>query len=414
MTTVDSQQKHLSRGLVFLLAAATGAAVANMYYEQPLLHTLAHAFGVSTGTAGLLVTFSQAGYVIGLALLVPLGDLLERRRLLCRLLLVTAAAQVLAAASPSYAVFAASALIVGVSVVVGQIIVPMASHMAAPEERGSVVGTVMSGLLIGVLLARTVSGFIAAAFGWRVVFAFAAALMVAMSITLWRVLPDVQPTSDIRYRAALRSVLRLVRQEPILRQRMVLGGLGFGCFSILWTALAFLLAGSDGGGHYHYGNATIGLFGLAGIAGASIAPVVGKLADRGHARLTTTLTVVTLVVSWGVLRLGGSSVVLLIVGIVVLDFAVQGMQISNQTTIYTLQPEARSRLTTAYMVSYFLGGTICSAVTGALYASSGWGAVCLFGGIVAALNLTIWLTSDTLLQRRGRRTQGAASAAAAE
>lgn len=413
MTAVEPQQKHLSRGLVFLLAAATGAAVANMYYEQPLLHTLAHAFGVSTGTAGLLVTFSQAGYVIGLALLVPLGDLLERRRLLCRLLLVTAAAQVLATASPSYAVFAASALIVGVSVVVGQIIVPMASHMAAPEERGSVVGTVMSGLLIGVLLARTVSGFIAAAFGWRVVFAFAAALMVALSVTLWRVLPDVQPTSDIRYGAALRSVLRLIRQEPILRQRMVLGGLGFGCFSILWTALAFLLAGSDGG-HYHYGNATIGLFGLAGIAGASIAPVVGKLADRGHARLTTTLTVVTLVISWGLLRLGGSSVILLIVGIVVLDFAVQGMQISNQTTIYTLQPEARSRLTTAYMVSYFLGGTICSAVTGALYASSGWGAVCLFGAIVAALNLAIWLTSDTLLQRRRYRAQAAASAAAAE
>jgi predicted MFS family arabinose efflux permease len=384
-----------------------------MYYQQPLLHTLGHAFHVSTGTAGLLVTFSQAGYVIGLALLVPLGDLLERRRLLCRLLLVTAAAQLLAAASPSYAVFAASTLIVGISVVVGQIIVPMASHMAAPEERGSVVGTVMSGLLIGVLLARTVSGFIAAAFGWRVVFAFAAVLMVALSVTLWRVLPDVQPTTDIRYRAALRSVLRLVRQEPVLRQRMAIGGLGFGGFSILWTALAFLLAGS-GGSHYHYGNAEIGLFGLAGVAGASIAPIAGRMADHGRGRLMTTLTVSALLVSWGILRLGGSSVIVLILGIVVLDFAVQGMQISNQSMIYTLRPEARSRLTTAYMVSYFLGGTICSAVTGALYASHGWDAVCLFGGLVAALNLVIWLTSDTLLQRRGRRLQATASAAAAE
>jgi predicted MFS family arabinose efflux permease len=261
---VTTEGKGLSRGMVFLLAAATGAAVANMYYQQPLLHTLGRAFNVSTGTAGLLVTFGQAGYVIGLALLVPLGDLLERRRLLCRLLLVTAAAQVVATIAPGYAVFAAAATVVGISAVVGQIIVPMSSYLAAPAERGSVVGTVMSGLLIGVLLARTVSGLIAAAFGWRVVFAVAAVLMVAMAVTLWRALPDVEPTSDIRYGAALRSVLRLVKEEPILRQRMALGGLGFGCFSILWTALAFLLSGSDGSSHYHYGNATIGLFGLAG------------------------------------------------------------------------------------------------------------------------------------------------------
>jgi predicted MFS family arabinose efflux permease len=401
--TAEAPTTGLSRGLVFLLAAATGAAVANMYYQQPLLDTLGGAFHVSTGTAGLLVTFGQAGYVLGLAFLVPLGDLLERRRLLCRLLLATAAAQVVAAVAPDYAVFAAAAAVVGVTAVVGQIIVPMSSHLAAPEERGSVVGTVMSGLLIGVLLARTVSGLIAAAFGWRVVFAVAAVLMVAMAVTLWRVLPDVEPTSEIRYGGALRSVLKLIRQEPILRQRMALGGLGFGCFSILWTALAFLLSGSDGGAHYHYGNAAIGLFGLAGIAGASIAPVVGKLADRGHSRLTTTLTVTTLLVSWGLLRLGGSSVILLILGIIVLDFGVQGLQISNQTTIYTLAPEARSRLTTAYMVSYFAGGTICSAVTGALYASDGWDAVCLFGVLVAGLNLVVWLTSDTILTGAARR-----------
>jgi predicted MFS family arabinose efflux permease len=411
VTATDEQARGISRKLVLLLAVATGAAVANVYYQQPLLQTLGRAFHVSTGVAGLLVTFSQAGYMLGLVVLVPLGDLLERRRLLCRLLVLTALAQIAAAAAPDYAVFALTTMLVGLTAVVGQIIVPMASQLAGEHERGRVVGTVMSGLLIGVLLARTVSGLIAAAFGWRVVFAVAAVSLVAMAATLWRALPKVEPTSDITYGAALRSVARLIKEEPILRQRMVLGGLGFGCFSILWTALAFLLSGS-GGSHYHDGSAVIGLFGLAGVAGAAIAPIAGRMADHGHGRLMTTLTVCTLLVSWGILRLGASSVLVLILGIVVLDFAVQGTHISNQSVIYRLRPQARSRLTTAYMVAYFLGGTICSAVTGALYASHGWSAVCLFGAIVAGLNVTVWLVSESLLQRHALREKAAASAVA--
>jgi predicted MFS family arabinose efflux permease len=279
-----------------------------------------------------------------------------------------------------------------VATFVGQVIVPMSSHLAASHERGKVVGTVMSGLLLGVLLSRTLSGIIADVFGWRVVFGFAAAAMLLLGAVLHRVLPRVEPTSDLPYRAALRSVLGLIRTEPVLRQRMVLGGCAFGAFSILWTSIAFLLSGVHGS-HYHYGNATIGLFGLAGVAGACAAQIAGRLADRGHGAATTSATLLLMLVSWLLLELGAHSVVVLIIGIMVLDLGVQGTQISNQSAIYRLHPDARSRITTAYMSAYFLGGVLCSSVTGALYASHGWAAVCVFGGCVSLFGLVTWLAT---------------------
>jgi predicted MFS family arabinose efflux permease len=380
---------------VLLLAVACGASVANMYYAQPLLHTLAVAFHVSNGTAGLLVTVAQVGYVLGLAFLVPLGDLLERRRLITTTMLLVAAGQGLAAAAPGFGLFAVAVGMVGIGACMAQVIVPMSSSLAAEHERGRVVGTVMSGLLIGILLARTVSGLIAGALGWRVVFAVAAVLMVALAATLQRFLPQVPSTQQMRYRALLGSVLRLIREEPVLRQRMVLGGLAFGCFSILWTSLSFLLSGAP----FHYGNTTIGLFGLAGVAGASAAPVAGRLADRGHGRMAATATLVILLGSWGLLALGRDQVPVLLAGIVVLDLGAQGIHISNQSTIYALRPEARSRLTTAYMVAYFLGGAVLSALTSALYGSGGWSAVCLLGAGTAGAALLIWLLSEAALRR---------------
>jgi MFS family permease len=207
------------------------------------------------------------------------------------------------------------------------------------------------------------------------------------------------------YRAALRSVVELVAGEPVLRQRMALGALGFGCFSVLWTSLAFLLAGG-GGGHYHYGNATIGLFGLAGAAGALIAPVAGRLADRGHGQLAGTGALVILLGSWGLLALGVSSLPALIAGIVALDLGVQGMHVSNQSVIYALRPDARSRVTTAYMVAYFLGGATASAVTSAIYGSGGWSAVCLLGAGISAVALVLWLLGEGRgLLARGRAAE---------
>ena len=380
----------VSRGLVLLLAVACGATVANLYYAQPLLNTLAHAFSVSQGTAGLLITISQIGYVLGLSLLVPSGDLQERRGLISVALVVTAAGLVVMALAPGFAVFAGALALVGFTATAAQVIVPMSASLAAESERGRVVGTVMSGLLIGILLARTFSGLVAAAFGWRVVFWVAAGIMVALALTLRAQLPRVPPTTDMHYRGVLRSVLSLIAAEPVLRLRMALGFFAFGCFSTLWTSMSFLLSAPP----FNYGNGVIGLFGLAGVAGAAAATGAGRLADRGHGRHATWVTAVVMVVSWPILYAGKTSAVWLIVGIAVLDLGVQGIHISNQSAIYALAPEARSRLTTAYMVSYFLGGAALSAISSAVYASDGWGGVCAVGAATGLAALALWAAAE--------------------
>src|SRR5690348_8517318 len=395
MTDDDSRQPTdpqtpVSRRLVLLLAVTCGAAVANLYYAQPLLHTLAQTFSVSDSTAGLLVTASQIGYAIGLAFLVPLGDLLERRRLIVAVLLVCGLGQAVAAAAPEFGVFALAVGVVGISSAVAQIIVPMSSSLAADHERGRVVGTVMSGLLIGILTARTASGILAGLLGWRAVFVIATGVMVALAATLRWALPKVPPTESLPYRSLLRSVGRLVAQEPVLRQRMAVGAAVMGCFSALWTSIAFLLSGPP----YNYGNTAIGLFGLAGIAGAAIAPVAGRLADRGKGRLATSAGLLILLASWGLLLLGGHSVVLLVAGIVALDLGAQGVHISNQSAIYALHAGARSRITTAYMLAYFAGAAAMSAAASILYGSDGWTGVCVLGAGVAAAGLVVWVVTE--------------------
>lgn len=380
-------ERRLDRRVVALLAVTTGASVANLYYVQPLLHVIGQAFSVSNGLAGLLVTCTQIGYLVGVILLVPLGDLLERRRLISTVLLCAAGAGVLSAAAPTFAILGAALLLLGCTSASAQIIVPMAATLAGPREHGQVVGTVMSGLLIGVLLARTVSGLIAALAGWRVVFALGAGAMLLLSLVGRRWLPRVPPTEQVSYRAALWSVLTLVRHEPVLRQRMALGSLGFACFSVLWTSITFLLSHSP----YGYSSAVIGLFGLAGAAGASVAPLAGRIADRGHAALVQTLFLAMMALSWILLALGGSSLVALLVGIVVLDMGIQGAQIGNQHAIYRLSSEARSRVNTAYVVAIFAGGVIGSILSTTLYDAAGWNAVCALGGGFGLLALIIWL-----------------------
>nr|WP_245604126.1 MFS transporter [Patulibacter minatonensis] len=384
--------ERMDRRLVLLLAVTCGVAVTNLYVAQPLLDTIASAFDVSSSTAGLLVTASQVGYVLGLAFLVPLGDLLERRRLIVALLVIAAVGQVGSTVAPGLAVLAAALIVVGVATAVAQVVVPLASSLAGEEERGRIVGTVMSGLLVGILLARTLSGLIAEIGGWRLVFAVASGAMLVLAAVLWRFLPDAPPPvategpARKRYGALLRSVVTLVGEEPELRRRMWLGSIGMAIFSVLWTSIAFLLSREPFG----YGDGVIGLFGLAGLAGALMAPVAGRLADAGHGHRATTGALVALVVSWGLLELGGTSVVLLVAGIIVLDFAVQGLQITNQSTIYALRPDARSRITTAYMVAYFLGGVAGSTASSIVWGAGGWDAVCALGGGISLVGLLSW------------------------
>jgi len=391
----DSPQRQLSPRLVLLMAAACGAAVANIYYAQPLLSTIAKDFSVTDGTAGLLVTASQVGYAAGLVLLVPIGDLLERRRLVTRILLVTALALAATALAPSFIVLAATLAIVGLTSVVAQILVPMASFLAAEEERGKVVGNVMSGLLIGILLARTVSGVIGEIGGWRLVFGLSAGLMLAMSLVLRRALPEVRPTTELTYPDLLRSVGRLIAEQPTLRMRMVYGILGMGQFSVLWTTAAFLLAGP----HYRYGDTTIGLFGLVGLVGALAAQAAGRLADRGHHHRATGLFFLTMLLSWGLIAAGRTSLAAIILGIALLDLGVQGAQITNQSVIYTLVPSARSRLTTAYMTAAFASAAIFSALASAIYEESGWDGVAALGGGIAAVGVLAWIVEQSVTRR---------------
>ncbi|HLH13978.1 MAG TPA: MFS transporter, partial [Solirubrobacteraceae bacterium] len=379
--------QRLSRRLVLLMAIACGAAVANIYYAQPLLSTIAHDFSVSDGTAGLLVTASQVGYAAGLVLLVPMGDLVERRRLITRIMLVTALALAATAASSSLAVLAASLAVVGLTSVVAQILVPLASTLAAEHERGRVVGNVMSGLLVGILVARTASGLIAGLGGWRLVFGVSAGVMLVLCAVLRAALPAVRPSTGGTYAGLLRSVATLIADQPRLRVRMLYGALGMGQFSVLWTTIAFLLAGSP----YRYGDATIGLFGLVGLAGALAAQAAGRLADRGRHHHSTGLFFATMLVSWALVAAGRTSLAALILGIALLDLGIQGAQITNQSVIYALVPSARSRLTTAYMTAVFASAAISSALASTVYDADGWGAVSALGAALAALGVLTWL-----------------------
>jgi predicted MFS family arabinose efflux permease len=394
--TAEPTQRPLSSRLVLLMAVACGAAVANLYYAQPLLNTIAHDFGTSDGTAGLLVTASQVGYAVGLVLLVPLGDLLERRRLIVGVLVVTALALAATAAAPSFDLLAAALLVVGVTSVVAQILVPLASTLAGESERGRVVGKVMSGLLIGILIARTASGLLAELGGWRLVFGVSAGLMVLLTIVLRLNLPEVRPTTDISYPALLRSVGRLVIEQPTLRVRMVYGALQMGQFSVLWTTIAFLLAGKP----YHYSEATIGLFGLVGLCGALAAQVAGRMADHGKHHTSTGLFFALMLVSWAAIAAGSSSLAALIVGIAVLDLGVQGAQITSQSVIYALDPAARSRLTTAYMTTVFASAAASSALASAIYDSGGWSAVSMLGAALAAAGVVVWVAEQLVRRRR--------------
>jgi predicted MFS family arabinose efflux permease len=370
------------------MAVACGAAVANLYYAQPLLPAIAHAFGTSDGTAGLLVTVSQVFYAAGLVLIVPLGDLVDRRRLIVRLLTICTLGQLLASVAPGFAVFAIALALAATTSVVVQILVPFASTLAAPERRGQVVGIVMSGALTGILLARTVSGLLAGAAGWHAPFVLAAIMMAVLGVVLWHELPQVAPSASLPYRQLLASIVRLVADEPLLRRRMAYGICGFAGFTLVWTTIAFLLSNAPFG----YGDETIGLFGLAGLAGAFGAQGLGKLADRGLGRRATGAVLLAILVSWGVLALGSSSAVPILLGLVLVDFGVQGQNVLSQHVIYGLGKENASRVTTAYVASNFAGGALGSAAGSVAWSTGGWSAVCGVGAAIAALALALWLT----------------------
>ncbi|MBL5899476.1 MFS transporter [Lelliottia amnigena] len=376
----------LSPALILLMSVATGLAVASNYYAQPLLDTIARAFSLSASSAGFIVTAAQLGYAAGLLFLVPLGDMFERRRLIVSMTLLAAGGMLITASSQSLTMMIIGTALTGLFSVVAQILVPLAATLAAPDKRGKVVGTIMSGLLLGILLARTVAGLLASLGGWRTVYWVASVLMVIMALALWRGLPKVKQENHLNYPQLLGSVFSLFTQDKLLRTRALLGCFTFANFSILWTSMAFLLASPP----FNYSEGMIGLFGLAGAAGALGARPAGGLADKGKSHLTTTAGLILLLLSWAAIWYGHISVMALIVGILVLDLTVQGVHITNQTVIYRLKPEARNRLTAGYMTSYFIGGAAGSLISASAWQHAGWAGVCLAGTLVAVINVIIW------------------------
>ena len=341
------------------------------------------------------------GYAAGLVLLLPLGDLFERRRLVTVLSVCTAGFLTVAGASPSIGILLPAVALVGVTSTTAQILVPFAASLAADDERGRVVGTVMSGLLIGILLARTASGLVAELAGWRAPYFIAAGLMLLLAGLLrWR-LPRYREDVRLSYPRLLASTLGMARDQPVLRLRTLYGALAFATFSVVWTSLAFLLAGP----RYGYGEGTIGLFGLMGAAGAAMAIAAGRLADRGWSRGVTGATSLIMVVSYLLIWLGGAGRLWpLIAGIVLVEVGSNGLHITNQSEIYRLDPEARSRINAVYMTGCFIGAAVGSSTSAFVYARWGWTGISLLGAAFALAATVLWVGST----RRGRRASPAA------
>jgi predicted MFS family arabinose efflux permease len=390
-----SAKPMLTPGLLAFMAVGSGLSVASLYYVQPLLELLAREYGLSETSAGFLVTLAQLGYLAGLIVVVPLGDHHERRKLLTITSALTALGLLAMGLAPSFTLLAAFSVVVGTTCVTAQILVPLAAHLATDEKRGSAVGSVMSGLLLGILLARTFSGVMAELAGWRSVFIAAAVLMAMYSVACWRVLPHLAPTSNTSYRTLYISILHLFRDEDVLRRRSLIGGLQYAVFGIFWTAMAFMLVRQ-----YQMSEAMIGMFGLIGAIGILAARIAGKLADKGWARLSTGGFLCVTISSWPLLYWGQWSIIAFGIGVVLLDLGIQGAHISNQSEIYRLNPEARNRLTTGYMASYFLGGACGSASAAVSYGMGEWPAVVALGSGVSILCVVIWALTELRLPVR--------------
>lgn len=382
----DAEAGLLDRWRVLLFAVTTGILVANLYYVQPLLAAVASSFGRSVTSAGYLVTFTQLGYALGLLLVVPLGDVLDRRRLLSGMLAVNVVGLVAAAVSPGFGSFAAASLVTGCTSSAAMVVIPYAASKAPEATRGRTIGQIMTGLLLGILLARTVSGFVAVWAGWRSMYLIAAVAVAVLLVALHVAIPPEGARGRLVYRRLLWSLLDLARSEPELRRRSVYTALGLGSFSTLWTGLTFLLSGAP----YHYSEARIGLFGLLGAAGAVAANAAGRLSDRGHVNKSTGAFAAVLLLSWGVLAAGGLSIWAVGVGVFLLDVGAQGLQVTHQSVIYRLAPHARSRITAVYMTSAFIGAAAGSAIASGSFAVAGWTGLCLMGAVMPLVILLMW------------------------
>jgi len=393
---VPRESYGLAPDLVRLMAVTCAVTVANLYYAQPLLHSIGASLHVGQGSAALLVTVGQLGYAAGLLFIVPAGDIMRRRPLLTGMLAFCAVTLAGAALAPSLPVLDAAVALCCVTSVVVQMLVPYAATLASDDERSRVIGTLMGGLLIGILLSRTFAGIVAEAGGWRTVYGIAAVFMALTALILRRALPDHGRQLEISYKDQLRGVLAIARAEPVLRWRSLIAACGFGSFAAFWTTATFLLVSPQ----YSFSQLDIGLFALVGAAGAVTSLIGGRALDHWPNRRwkVTGGALALLVGSYVLIGLGGAhlgwvSLVLLIIGVLLMDASVQGTHIINQSVIYDLLPQARSRLTTVYVTTMFAGGALGSAAGAQAYEHWGWTGATLVAAAFPALGLVFWLAS---------------------
>ncbi|WP_202913730.1 MFS transporter [Pararcticibacter amylolyticus] len=383
----EISKPKLTKLNLWLMASASGLVVANNYYNQPLLGKIAQTFQISEARASSVAMLTQIGYAVGLLFIIPLGDMMRRKRLILIDFVLILLALLLASFAPGIHVLMFASFLIGVTSVVPQLFVPMAAHLADAGERGKAIGTVMSGLLIGILCSRTISGVVGEHLGWRAMFMIAAVIMVILWFALWLLLPEVHPEYKGSYKQLMLSLVKYIRTEPALRIASVRGALSFAGFGAFWTTLVFLLNGPP----FYQGSDIAGAFGLIGAGGALAASVVGRISDRMDKTKLITITLVMIVLSWVIFGISSASIAGLIIGVILLDLGLQSTHIANQTIIFALHPEARNRLNTVYMVSYFIGGASGTFFAGLAWTNWKWLGVTGVGLSVSLLALLVHL-----------------------
>jgi predicted MFS family arabinose efflux permease len=383
----SSGRPPLSPSCVGIMAAAGGIAVANLYYNQPMLPDIGRSFGVAPNVIALLPMLTQIGYALGLFLFVPLGDVVDRHQLVLGLLFGIIVS--LLALAPSLVWLDIASLMLGMMSAVAQVLVALAAQLSPPQHRGRIVGTLQAGILAGILLARTVSGTVSAHFGWRPMFWLAAAMNLGVLVVLHRVLPRTPPPAPQPYPRVLRSLKDLWQSYPQLRTSSLIGALLFAAFSVFWSTLAFRL----GEPPFAYGPQVAGLFGLLGAAGATSAPLAGYLTDRRGAGFTVAVGTLATTTAFVVFMLAGSSLVMLALGVVLLDVGIQAAMNGNQSTVLSLAPQATSRTNTIYMVIYFIGGALGSYTGGLAWHHFGWPGTMILGLLYSCVAVLVRFTA---------------------
>jgi predicted MFS family arabinose efflux permease len=379
--------KGLSLPIIILFAVAAGMSVANVYYAQPLLDAMAGTFGISQAAVGMIITFTQVGYGVGLLLLVPLGDLVDSRKLIIAQLGLLSLFLVIVALAPAVFILLGGMIMIGLLAVVTQTLVAFVANMANDNERGRVVGTVTSGIITGILLARTISGTLADLAGWRSVYFVSAAMTLLIAIILFRVAPVAKkPQIKEAYPQLLKSVFVLFANEPVLLARGIIAMLIFAAGTVLWTPMVLPLSAPP----FSLSHTEIGLFGLAGVAGALGATRAGRLADRGFAQWTSGIGLTLVLLSWIPTAMIAQSLWGLVIGVIIFDFGLQAVHVTNQSIILKVRPEARSRITGGYMVFYAIGSGAGSIASTTVFAHAGWMGVCILGASISALALLWW------------------------